>query len=76
MSPLCGLLWASVPECPPIPSTPQLSSPASHAPYFLPREGRCLGTFEQALGTQFEAETRMMQEKGEERGPDLPGLES
>ena len=79
MSALCvAALGFLFPECPPIPLTPQPSSPASHAPHFLPREGRCLGTFEQALGMQFEAETRVTQEKGkrgEERGLDLSDLE-
>lgn len=44
---LCGFSGPLFPGRPPTPSTPQLSSLASHAPYFLPREGGCWGLLSQ-----------------------------
>lgn len=41
--PVCGFSGPLFPECPPTPLTPQLSSPASHDPHFLPREACCWG---------------------------------
>lgn len=80
--PLCTwLLWASVPRVP----SHRLDTPAEFTSLTrspLPPQGRLLpGTFEQALGTQFEAEIGVMQEKGQrgqERGlrPAQPRLQS
>ena len=51
------------PERPPTPLTAQLSSPASHAPHFLPREGRCWGL----LSKVWECSLRLTQDDAGER---------
>lgn len=68
--PIAQLHWASVPRTPSTPLTPQLSSPASHAPHFLPREGCYRGL----LSKPWECSVRLKQsDKGEGKGGNETG---